>query len=87
MSSVARTLPTEIPELDAGAPGDDGRWWIVDLLKACGFAKSTSEARRLVEGGGVHVDETRVGDWQARLALTGGEVLRVGRRRYARLRI
>jgi tyrosyl-tRNA synthetase len=82
-----KDAPTEIPEMDAGAPGDDGCWWIVGLLKACGFAKSTSEARRLVEGGGVHVDEARVDDWQARLALAGGEVLRVGRRRYARLRI
>jgi len=82
-----KDAPTEIPEKDAGPPADDGQWWIVALLKACGFAKSTSEARRLVEGGGVHLDEERVQDWQARIALTGGEVLRVGRRRYARLRI
>jgi len=82
-----RDAPSEIEERDAGPPGDDGRWWIVALLKACGFAASTSDARRLVEGGGVHLDETRVEDWQARLALSGGEVLRVGRRRHARLRI
>jgi tyrosyl-tRNA synthetase len=82
-----RDAPSRIPEHDAGPPGDDGRWWIVGVMKACGFATSTGEARRLVEGGGVHLDEARVTDWQARLALKGGEVLRVGRRRYARLRV
>lgn len=82
-----KDAPTEIPEKEAGAPADDGRWWIVALLKACEFAKSTGEARRLVEGGAVHLDESKVADWQARVDLKGGEVLRVGRRRYARLRI
>ncbi|MHC5012221.1 MAG: tyrosine--tRNA ligase [Planctomycetota bacterium] len=80
-----RDAPSEIPEQDAGDAGDDGRYWIVDLLKRCGFAASTGEARRLIEGGGVYVDEDGVRDWQARLEITGGEVLRVGRRRYARL--
>ena len=80
-----REAPSEIPEQAAGTPGDDGLWWIVDLLKACAFAKSTGEARRLVEGGGVRLDEARVTDWRARLGLEGGEVLRVGRRRQARL--
>lgn len=78
-------LPTEIPDAAAGAPGDDGRYWIVDLLKTCGFAKSTGDARRLVEGGGVHLEETVVGDWRARVDIAGGEILRVGRRRVARL--
>lgn len=80
-----KEAPSEIPEVSLGAAGDDGQWWIVDLLKTCGFAKSTGEARRLVEGGGVRIDEVVVESWQARLALGGGEVLRVGRRRYARL--
>ena len=82
-----RDAPSAIPVQAAGAPGEDGLWWVVGLLKTCGFAQSTSEARRLVEGGGVHLDDERVEDWQARLALAGGEVLRVGRRRYARLEI
>jgi tyrosyl-tRNA synthetase len=78
--------PTEIPEVVVGPPGDDGLWWVVDVLKACGFAASTAEARRLVEGGAVHIDDEVVTDWRARLRVAGSEVLRVGRRRYARLR-
>jgi tyrosyl-tRNA synthetase len=81
-----REAPSEIPEVDVGLPGEDGLWWICDLLKTCVFAASTGEARRLVEGGGVHLDETVVADWRARVAVAGGEVLRVGRRRHARLR-
>ncbi len=82
-----KRAPTDIPEVDAGAPGDAGTWWIVAVLKACGFAKSTSDARRAIQGGGVYLDEVRIDDWQAQLALKGGEVLRVGRRRYAKLRV
>lgn len=80
-----RAAPTEIDDVKVGAPGEDGRWWIVDLLKTCTFAKSTGEARRLVEGGGVRIDEVVVDDWQHRRVIVGGEVLRVGRRRFARL--
>lgn len=80
-----RDVPTVIPAVRLPVPGEDGRWWVVDLLKAADFALSTGEARRLVEGGGVHIDDAVVEDWQARVALVGGEVLRVGRRRHARL--
>ena len=80
-----RAAPKDIPTIAVGAPQDDGAYWIVDLLKACAFAKSTGEARRLVEGGGVHLDDSAVADWRARLTLAGGELLRVGRRRQARL--
>lgn len=80
-----RARPTEIPEHALGAPDEAGTWWIVDLLKGCAFAKSTGDARRLVEGGGVKIEDEVVSDWRARLALEGGEVLQVGRRRFARL--
>ena len=80
-----REAPTEMPQVPLPDAGDDGAWWIVDLLKTCGFARSTGDARRLVEGGGVRLQEEVVADWRARCALTGGEVLRVGRRKQARL--
>ena len=79
-----RETPEDLPEYEAGPRGDDG-WGILDLLKTCGFAASTSEGRRLVEGGGVHLDDVTVTEWRARVELKGGEVLRVGRRRQAGL--
>jgi tyrosyl-tRNA synthetase len=81
-----REEPTEVPDVPVGAAGEDGKHWIVDLLKAAGFATSTSEARRLVEGKGVAMDGETVLDWKARVLLRGGETLRAGRRHVARLR-
>ncbi len=77
--------PSEVPEVTRPQAEDDGRYWIVNLLKHCGFASSTGEAKRLIQGGGVRLDEAVQSDWQARIDLQGGEVLRVGRRKYARL--
>lgn len=80
-----REAPSEMEEVVLVPAGEDGRWWIVDLIKHCGFAKSTGEARRLVEGAGVRVADKVVDDWRGRWKLSGGEVLRVGRRKQARL--
>lgn len=80
-----RETPTELDEVTLPAPGDDGLYWIVDVLKACAFAKSTADARRFVEQGSVKLDEEAVSDWRGRHAIQGGEVLRVGRRKQARL--
>lgn len=81
----ADETPADLSDLAPGAPGADGRWWIVDLLRRAGFAASTGEAKRLVESKGVQVDGRVVSDWQERLTVAGGEVLRAGRRRQARL--
>jgi tyrosyl-tRNA synthetase len=67
-------------------PAGDGAVGIVDLVVAAGFAKSRSEARRLVEQGGVSVDGAKVADIAARVRISGGEVLRVGKLSFARLR-
>ncbi|MBM4042209.1 MAG: tyrosine--tRNA ligase [Planctomycetes bacterium] len=59
--------------------------WIVRLIVSVGMASSTSDARRLIAQGGVTLDGTRITDVDARLKLSGGETLRVGKRRFARL--
>ncbi len=58
---------------------------VIDIVVACGFAKSRSDARRLVEQGGVALNEEVVRDVHATVAVATGDVLRVGSRRYARL--
>ena len=40
----------------------DGVATVVDAMVAAGIAKSKGEARRLIEQGGVSVDETKVTD-------------------------
>ncbi len=43
---------------------------IVDLVAACGYASSKSAARRLIEAGGIYVNNRRVPDVQARIDLS-----------------
>jgi tyrosyl-tRNA synthetase len=58
-------------------------------LKQAGLVASTSDARRLVEQGGVEVDGNRASDPRAQLALGGEYLIRVGskNRRFARLKV
>jgi tyrosyl-tRNA synthetase len=59
--------------------------WVATALAELGLASSRGEARRLVRGGGVYVDERRVSDAQEEIHLTAGMLLRVGKRRVVKL--
>jgi len=59
--------------------------WISTALAELGLASSKGDARRLVQGGGVYVDERRVSDAREEVELKLGMLLRVGKRRVARL--
>jgi tyrosyl-tRNA synthetase len=63
----------------------DGKVWIARLIVHCGLAPSTNEARRLVQQGGVSLDGNAVTDPTANVAPQSGVLLRVGKRRFARL--
>lgn len=85
--------PTELPEVvlpaPVAAPGralPPGHWSVVEILKACGFAKSGSDARRLLEQGGVAINDAKVTDVHATHAVADGDRVRVGSRKWARLR-
>jgi tyrosyl-tRNA synthetase len=73
----------EVIEVRAGARGDLG---LLELLEALSLVKSRGEARRLIEQNAVRVDGRLVRDPAARLG-EGEFLLRVGKRRYARVRI
>ena len=77
---VNRELPAEIPEHALGAPAS-----IVDVMVATGLAASKSEARRLIDGGGVRVDGERVTGYDLALQPGSGAVVQVGRRKFARI--
>ena len=73
-------VPDEIPEVTlAGAPLGIGA-----LLKQAGLAPSTSEANRLIDGGGVRVDSSVVSDKGLKLE-AGTYVIQVGKRKFARV--
>ena len=73
-------VPDEIPEVSlSGAPLGIGA-----LLKQANLAPSTSEANRLIDGGGVRVDGGVVSDKGLKLE-AGTYVVQVGKRKFARV--
>ncbi len=85
---VDKDLPEEIPEAVISAddaPG--GQIRLVKLLVVTGLAESNSDARRLISQGGVTVDGAKLHDVDATVRVRSGLVVRVGRRRFARLSI
>jgi tyrosyl-tRNA synthetase len=65
---------------------------LVDLVIACGFATSKGAARRLIEDGGIYINNRRVSDVQATIGLSSlieGQylVLRKGARKYHLLKV
>ncbi|MFD1710131.1 tyrosine--tRNA ligase [Ottowia sp. GY511] len=76
-------VPDEIPELSLPL-GEGGALGIGQLLKQAGLAPSSSEANRLVDGGGVRVDSSVVSDKGLKLA-AGTYVVQVGKRKFARV--
>ncbi len=76
-------VPDEIPEISLPA-GVDGALGIGLVLKQSGLAPSTSEANRLIDGGGVRVDSSVVSDKGLKLK-AGTYVVQVGKRKFARV--
>ena len=73
-------IPEDIPEISFdGAPLGIGA-----LLKQARLAPSTSEAMRLLEGGGVRIDGTVISD-RALKVPAGTFVVQVGKRKFARV--
>jgi tyrosyl-tRNA synthetase len=75
-------VPADIPDVRLEGP-EAG---LLDAIRAAGFASSNGEARRFVLQNAVSLDGEKVTDPLATVPLGGGPViLRVGKRRYARL--
>ena len=73
-------IPDDIPELSlSGAPMGIGA-----LLKQANLAPSTSEANRLIDGGGVRIDGTVISDRSLKVE-AGTFVVQVGKRKFARV--
>lgn len=76
-----RALPSDIPEV----PLNDAlraAQTIVDALIAANLAQSRSDARRLVQQGGVRLDNTRITDTNTPYTAKPGQVFQVGKRKF-----
>ncbi len=79
-------VPDEIPEVGLSGASDGSGLGIGLVLKQSGLAPSTSEANRLIDGGGVRVDSCVVSDKGLKLK-AGTYVVQVGKRKFARVKL
>jgi tyrosyl-tRNA synthetase len=72
-------IPDDMPEINVQAGS------IATVMKAAGLTSSTSEALRMIDGGGVRLNSEKVSD--KALVFVSGEtvVLQVGKRKFARI--
>ena len=78
----SRELPEDIPVVTLNLE----RPWICAVLKEAGLVGGTSEARRMIAQGAVHIGEEKIADGEYVLP-KGSHVIKVGKRRFARVEI
>ena len=87
---ISKAEDTSIPtvEISAGMFDGDGLW-ICKLLQEAGLVKSTSDGRRLVQGGAVAVDDVKITDVSATLKkseLTKNEfIIKAGKKNFRKI--
>jgi len=74
-------MPEEIPSIQVSAGS------IAQVLKTAGLTSSTSEAFRMIDGGGVRLNGERVLDRDVILVAGKSVVLQVGKRKFARVEL
>lgn len=74
-------LPDEIDKQKL----DKNSWNIVEILAETGLASSKSEARRLVEGGGVKIDGEKVPSIEEEIDISKERLIQAGKRKFLKV--
>ena len=77
-------IPDDLPEVTVQT-GEGGVLAIGSVLKEAGLVASTSEAMRMIDGGGVKADGEKIEDKKLQLAAGATLVLQVGKRKFAKV--
>lgn len=75
-------IPEEIEEIEV----DEEQMNLCDLLLKVNFAKSRSEARRMIQGRGVRVDSQVIEEVEKIVEIENGMVIQFGKNRFARIK-
>jgi tyrosyl-tRNA synthetase len=76
-----REVPLDIPVFSLGKEQIE----LIELLLLLKFANTKGEARRLIEGGGVKIDEEKIADLAYVVALDRERLLKAGKRNFAKV--
>ena len=79
-----KDLPTEIPTVEINASNNLINY--VDLLVNFDLASSKSEAKRLIEQGGVEIDNERIDDPNGELRIEDEIIVKVGKRKFVKIK-
>ncbi|NOU96688.1 tyrosine--tRNA ligase [Paenibacillus sp. LMG 31456] len=83
-----RALPDYIEEVRLRASElEDGGTWISKLLVTIKLQSSNGEAKRSITQGAVKINERKITDQNERVVLQDGDILQVGKRKFARIKI
>jgi tyrosyl-tRNA synthetase len=80
---VDKDVPDDIPRKTVSCKGEEV--WLPGLLKELDMVTSSSEGKRMLQQGGVYVDQERVEDENFKIPGKGECVIKVGKRKFARV--
>ncbi|WP_221566412.1 tyrosine--tRNA ligase [Alkalihalobacillus sp. TS-13] len=75
-------LPDDIP-VHSWAGEDE--IWIVDMIVNLGLLNSKGEARRMIQNGGVKINQEKVDDVQHQVPVEDGMIVQVGKRKFVKI--
>ena len=79
-------LPDDIPDrIIAATEIPDGKVPAYKLAVVCGFATSNGDARRLISGGGLRLNQQKLTDPNAALTIKTGDIVQRGKREFVRI--
>lgn len=82
-----KELPSEMPIFKT----DKAMYLILDLLVDAKLAESKNDAKRVIEGGGVHTEiggqKKKIEDWKAEISVEDGMVVQFGKRKFVKIKL
>ena len=60
---------------------------LLEVIYQSGLVNSKSEAKRLIEEGAVKLNNRIMSDWRENIKLEGGEIIQIGKRKFAKVKI
>ena len=80
-------LPDSIPEFTISSEElKDNKIWLPKLLSLANMTSGTSEARRMIKQGAVKINDEKIENQDEEVEITDGMVIRVGKRKFIRVR-
>jgi tyrosyl-tRNA synthetase len=83
-----KKLPSEIEEVSLkNSELKEGKIWAIKLLSRLGLVSTNSQARRLIEQGGVSINQEKIIDPEIEVAVKDGAIIRAGKKKFAKVKI